>query len=95
MSDTAVFAGMSLEDAVEFLEKARSFDFNDDIVVQWRGSDVWAIVNVRNNEVYSFDDEWIFEPMNTARTLEFKRLTRFSLGEAIKLVPAAKLANSR
>jgi hypothetical protein len=95
MNDTAGFAGMSLKDAVELLAKARSFDFDDDVVVQWRGADIWAIVNVRNNEVYSLDDEWIFEPMNTARTLEFKRLTRFSLGEAIKLVPAAKLANSR
>jgi hypothetical protein len=94
MTDTTGFSNMSYEGAVELLAKARSFDCNDDIMVQWRGSGTWAIVNVLN-EVYSLDDEWIYEMNNSARTPEFKRLTRFSLGQAFELVPAAKLANNR
>ena len=67
---------------VDFLSMARSFQIGK-LSVEWRNDDLWAVTDC--GSVLSSDGEWVFEPLPSRRTDEFKARTRFDRDTAFEM----------
>jgi hypothetical protein len=66
----------------DLLSLARSFQIGK-LSVEWRDDDLWAVTDC--GSVLSSDGEWVFEPLPSRRTDEFKARTRFDRETAIEM----------
>lgn len=69
---------------IELLEFATRFELTDEVALQKRGNNRWA-VNVFGGSVLDKDMNRHYEPMPSSRTEEFISATRFSLEDAYTL----------
>jgi hypothetical protein len=66
----------------DILSLVRSFQIGR-LTVAWRADDLWAVTDC--GSVLASDGEWLYEPLPSNRTDEFKAKTRFDRDTAIGL----------
>lgn len=71
---------IDLEQAMELLAKARSFQVSERTFIVWRDENKWAVVC--DGQVLNNMGEFEYEPYPSSRTDKFIERTRFSLQEA-------------